>query len=160
MPGPIIVGVDGSPTSRRAAEKARDLAVRLEAPLHVVSAHTENEITHIKSGSDQWIVSSADNARRIAEDVARQIRTPEVEIVPLSAHGKPSEALIGYAERAGAQMIVVGNQRMREPHGCWGASPTRSPTTPAATSTSPIPTAPDQPGSRKPWCPGAVGAGS
>lgn len=113
MPGPIIVGVDGSPTSRRAAEKARDLAVRLEAPLHVVSAHTENEITHIKSGSDQWIVSSADNARRIAEDVARQIRTPEVEIVPLSAHGKPSEALIGYAERAGAQMIVVGNQRMR-----------------------------------------------
>lgn len=113
MPGPIIVGVDGSPTSRKAAEKARDLAVRLKAPLHVVSAHTENEITHIKSGSDQWIVSSADTARRIAEDVARHIRTSEVEIVPLSAHGKPSEALIGYAERAGAQMIVVGNQRMR-----------------------------------------------
>lgn len=113
MPGPIVVGVDGSPTSRKAAERARDLAVQLQVPLHVVSAHTENEITHIKSGSDQWIVSSADNARRLAEDVARHVRTTQVEIIGISVHGKPSEALIGYAERAGAQMIVVGNQRMR-----------------------------------------------
>lgn len=113
MPGPIVVGVDGSPTSRKAAERARDLAVQLQVPLHVVSAHTENEITHIKSGSDQWIVSSADNARRIAEGVTRNLRSPEVDIVPASAHGKPSEALISYADSAGAQMIVVGNQRMR-----------------------------------------------
>ena len=113
MSVPIVVGVDGSPTSRKAAERARDLALQLQAPLHVVSAHTENEISHIKSGSDQWIVTSADNAHRIAEGEARHLRSPDVEIVPASAHGKPSEALIGYAERSGAQMIVVGNRRMR-----------------------------------------------
>lgn len=113
MSHPIVVGVDGSPTARRAAEKARDLALKLQAPLHVVSAHTEDEITHIRSGSDQWIVSSADNALHLAEEVTRKLRPSEVEIVPASAHGKPSDALIAYAEKNDAQMIVVGNQRMR-----------------------------------------------
>lgn len=113
MSGPVVVGVDGSPTSRRAAQRARDLAVQLKAELHVVSAHTENEINHIKSGSDEWVVSSADNARRIADGETRHLRTPDAQIVAASAHGKPSEALISYAERIGAQMIVVGNRRMR-----------------------------------------------
>lgn len=113
MSSPIVVGVDDSPTARKAAEKARDLALKLDAPLHVVSAHTEDEITHTKSGSDQWVVSSADHALQIAEDVARGLDVPAVEILAFSAHGKPSEALIAYAERVGAQMIVVGNQRMR-----------------------------------------------
>lgn len=113
MSGPIIVGVDGSPTARKAAERARDLALQLKVELHVVSGHTENEISHIKSGSDEWIVTSADNAHRIAEGEVRKLRTPDVQIVAAAAHGKPSEALIGYAERTGAQMIVVGNRRMR-----------------------------------------------
>ena len=113
MSGPIVVGVDGSPTARKAAEKARDLALRLAAPLHVVSAHTQEEITHIKSGSDQWVVTSAENALKIAENVARTLRTPGLEVHTSSAHGKPSDALIAYAERIGADMLVVGNQRMR-----------------------------------------------
>lgn len=113
MSDPIVVGVDGSPTARKAAERARDLAHQLEAPLHVVSAHTEDEITHIKSGSDQWVVSSADNALRIAENVARHLRTSGLDLHTASAHGKPSDAMVAYAQRVGAQMLVVGNRRMR-----------------------------------------------
>lgn len=113
MTGPIVVGVDGSPTAGKAAEKARDLALRLAVPLHVVSAHTQDEITHIKSGSDQWVVTSAENALKIAENVARRLRTPGLEVHTASAHGKPSHTLIAYAERVGAQMLVVGNRGMR-----------------------------------------------
>ncbi|WP_218221117.1 universal stress protein [Nesterenkonia sp. Act20] len=113
MTGSIIVGVDGSPTAEKAAQKARDLARRLEVPLHVVSAHTDATIEHVNSGSDQWVVSGADNALYIAEQVVKGLRTPGLKIVAGSTHGKPAEALIAYAEKVGAEMIVVGNQRMR-----------------------------------------------
>jgi len=113
MTGPIVVGVDGSPTAQRAAHKARDLAIRLGVPLHVVSAHTDATIEHVNSGSDKWVVSGADNALYIAEQVVKGLRTPGLKIQAGSAQGKPSEALIDYAEKADAEMIVVGNQRMR-----------------------------------------------
>lgn len=112
MSGPIVVGVDGSPTAQRAAETAKELAVKLEAPLHVVSAHTEDTIAHAK-GSDRWVVSDSDNALYIAEQVAKRLQAPGLKVVPASQHGKPSDALIGYAGKVEAQMIVVGNQRMR-----------------------------------------------
>ena len=113
MSGPIIVGVDGSSTAQTAAEKGRDLAAKLDAPLHVVSAHTKDEISHVNFGGEEFVLSHADEAQDTAVQVAKNLRTPEVEIKATAAHGKPSEALIAYAERTGAQMIVVGNQRMR-----------------------------------------------
>lgn len=113
MTGPIIVGVDGSPTARKAAEKARYLAATLKAPLHVVSAYAEDRTEVVSSGSDQWVVSDADNARYIAETVTKSLDTSDVEVLPRSVRGKPAEALIGYAEQINAEMIVVGNQRMR-----------------------------------------------
>ncbi|GAA1113743.1 universal stress protein [Nesterenkonia jeotgali] len=113
MTGPIVVGVDGSPTAERAAKKARDLALKLGVPLHIVSAHTDASIEHVNSGSDQWVVSGSDNALYIAEQVVRGLRTPGLKIHAGSAQGKPAEALIDYAEKTGASMLVVGNQRMR-----------------------------------------------
>lgn len=113
MSGPIIVGVDGSSTARRAAEKARDLAVRLEAPLHVVSAHTKDEIAHVNFGGEEFVLSHAEEARDTASQVAKGLQASGSDIKAAAAQGKPSEALIAYAERNDAQMIVVGNQRMR-----------------------------------------------
>lgn len=113
MTGPIVVGVDGSPTAQQAAERARDLARGLGAPLHVVSAHTEDETVHVRSGSDEWVMSNADNALHTAEQVVESLKSTGVKVTPAAAHGKPADALIDYAERTGAQMIVVGNQRMR-----------------------------------------------
>lgn len=113
MSGPIIVGVDGSPTARKAAETARDLAEKLHAPLHVVSAYPDDRTEVVSSGSDQWIVSDADNARFVAEKVSEGLKTPGVEILTRSVYGKPADALISYAEKIDAHIIVVGNQRMR-----------------------------------------------
>lgn len=113
MSDPIVVGVDGSATSRMAAEKACELARQTQSPLHVVSAYTQEGIAHVKSGSDEWVISAADPARETAQEVAGQLHSPDVEIHTAAEHGKPSEALIGYANKVGAQMIVVGNRGMR-----------------------------------------------
>ncbi|GAA4836720.1 hypothetical protein GCM10023354_15990 [Garicola koreensis] len=113
MSGPIIVGVDGSATAQKAAEKACELALKLDAPLHVVSAHTKDEIAHVNFGGEEFVLSHADEANDTAAKAAKDLRHTGADITVAAAQGKPSEALIAYAERTGAQMIVVGNRRMR-----------------------------------------------
>lgn len=113
MTGPIIVGVDGSSTAGKAAERARDLAIRMNASLHVVSAYADGRTEVVNSGSDQWVVSDADNASYLAEQIAQRLSSDALQPEPRSVRGKPADALISYAEEVGAEMIVVGNQRMR-----------------------------------------------
>jgi nucleotide-binding universal stress UspA family protein len=113
MTGIIVVGVDGSETALRAARTARDLAATLGATLHVVSAFDSDRTEVFGSGSDQWIVSDADDAEKVAKSVAQSISTPDLKVTYASARGKPAEALVGEAERTGARMIVVGNRRMQ-----------------------------------------------
>ena len=113
MTGIIVVGVDGSETSLRAARTAKDLAATLGATLHVVSAFDSDRTEVFGSGSDQWIVSDAGDAEKVARSVAETLSTPETKVTYSAARGKPAEALIKEAERSGARMIVVGNRRMR-----------------------------------------------
>ena len=113
MTGIIVVGVDGSETALRAARTAMDLAATLGATLHVVSAFDSDRTEVFGSGSDQWIVSDAGEAEKVARSVAETLSTPETKVTYSAARGKPAEALIKEAERSGARMIVVGNRRMR-----------------------------------------------
>lgn len=113
MTGIIVVGVDGSDTALKAAQAARDLAASLRATLHVVSAFDSDKTEIFSSGSDQWIVSDAGNAEKVAKGVADSLRTEGVTITYAAARGKTAEALVQEAERSGARMIVVGNRNMR-----------------------------------------------
>jgi nucleotide-binding universal stress UspA family protein len=113
MAGPIVVGVDGSGTARKAAEVARDLAAALGARLHVVSAFDTDRTEVFGSGSDRWIVSDAGEAEKVARDVAAALAAGELQVTYSSARGKPAEALVREADRLDASMIVVGNRRMQ-----------------------------------------------
>ena len=113
MTGIIVVGVDGSETALKAAQTARDLAASLGATLHVVSAFDSDRTEVYGSGSDKWIVSDAGDAEKVARGVADSLRTPAVNVTYAAARGKPAEALIDEAARSGAQLIVVGNRRMK-----------------------------------------------
>ncbi|GAA4917240.1 universal stress protein [Nesterenkonia rhizosphaerae] len=112
MASPIVVGVDGSPTARKAAEVARDLAVKLGSPLHVFTAYVKDSVTPMKVGTEEWVASTADDAQETAERVVRNV-VGDGDAVAASGQGAPADALIAYAEEIGAQLIVVGNQRMR-----------------------------------------------
>jgi nucleotide-binding universal stress UspA family protein len=112
MSGIIVVGVDGSGTAKKAAESARDLAVALDASLHVVSAFDSDRTEVFGSGSDRWVVSDADGAEIVARTVADSL-VGTVKVTYSAARGKPADALIREAERLEAGLIVVGNRRMR-----------------------------------------------
>ncbi|GAB4100719.1 universal stress protein [Sinomonas halotolerans] len=113
MTGPIIVGVDGSVTAGKAAEAARDLAVALRAPLHVVCAFEGNRTEVVGSGSDTWIHSDADTALGIAKNAAAKLAAPGLTTTYAAGRGRPADALIAEAELHSARMIVVGNRRMQ-----------------------------------------------
>jgi nucleotide-binding universal stress UspA family protein len=112
MSGIIVVGVDGSGTAKKAAVSARDLAVALNASLHVVSAFDSDRTEVFGSGSDRWVVSDADGAENVARTVADSL-AGTVKVTYAAARGKPADALIREAERLEADLIVVGNRRMR-----------------------------------------------
>ncbi|WP_010525990.1 universal stress protein [Nesterenkonia sp. F] len=113
MSAPIIVGVDGSETARKAAEQALELARALGAELKVISAYSQDRSETIQSGSDKWVVSDADNALHTAEKVVASLDADGVTVTPGAEFGRPAEALLAAAEKNDAQMIVVGNQRIR-----------------------------------------------
>lgn len=112
MSGTIVVGVDGSATARKAAEAARDLAAALDASLHVVSAFDSDRTEVFGTGSDQWIVSDADEAEQVARTVADSLGR-DIKVTYSPARGRPADALIKEAVRMQARIIVVGNRRMQ-----------------------------------------------
>ncbi|HKU29815.1 universal stress protein [Arthrobacter sp. NyZ413] len=113
MSGIVVVGVDGSETAMRAAETAKELATALGATLRVVTAFDKKRTEVVESGGDKWILSDADEAEKIALDVATKLADGKLGISYTAAFGKPGEALIQEAERIGADLIVVGNRRMQ-----------------------------------------------
>lgn len=112
MSGTVVVGVDGSPTARKAAEAARDLAAALRATLHVMSAFDSERSEMFGSGSNKWLVSDADRAEHVARTVADTLGG-DIRITHAAAGGSPADALIQEAVRKEARVIVVGNRRMQ-----------------------------------------------
>lgn len=115
MTGIVIVGVDGSDTALKAAARAADVAEGLDAELAVLSAHAKENTEVVKIGSDTWILDDAEQAQKLAERVAAKLREehPGLSIRPVAVRGKPQDALVEEATRAGAELLVVGSVGMK-----------------------------------------------
>ena len=112
MSGVIVVGVDGSPTARKAAESALALATALGVTLHVVSAFDNDKAEVFGGGSSKWLLSDEDKAEHVARTIADTLGG-NIEITHAAAAGRPADALIREAIRKEARIIVVGNRRMQ-----------------------------------------------
>ncbi len=128
--GPIVVGLDGSPLSFGALKTAFVLGRRLGAPVHAVAAYDpyyhyvafnkiagvlseeagevfrfkEQEKLHeelIDEGIAKIYQSHLEVARRSAE-------AEEVALVCELLDGKPYRAILGYLEKVGASLLVLG----------------------------------------------------
>jgi nucleotide-binding universal stress UspA family protein len=111
MSGVVVVGVDDSPSARKAAEMALDLAKALGASLHVVTAFDVDRSETFGVGSDEVRVWNSDASETVAKSL--EASRPGLEITHFAARGKPADSLIKEAMRLDARLIVVGNRRMR-----------------------------------------------
>ncbi|MGO3153217.1 MAG: universal stress protein [Galactobacter sp.] len=106
-----IVGVDGSDTAYKAAERAAELAEKTGDKLVVLSAHSKDNTEVVTIGSDTWILDDSDQAGRLAERISSRLREdhPNAIVTSGAIFGKPVDALINAAKDHDAQVIFVGN---------------------------------------------------
>jgi len=97
----VLVGVDGSESSRRAARRAAQLATEMGATLHVMMAAERSGITRHAAG---------EAAEATAREVAAELTGLVAQVASSPLAGKPALALVEEAERLGASVIVVGNR--------------------------------------------------
>lgn len=113
MANVILVGVDGSDSSRRAAHRAAELAVHLGAQLHVLTAVDKATVEEIPDRPGGSQVTSGELAEAIAADVAEELRGAMPTVTSKALTGRPSSALVDEAIRMDASLIVVGNRRVQ-----------------------------------------------
>ncbi|GGO03258.1 universal stress protein [Microbispora rosea subsp. aerata] len=109
MPGPIIVGTDGSPAATAAVRWAADDAARRGCPLRFVSVvdHWAYGIPKLPTSGGDPLTSHAERALHAAEAVARE-RQPDVKISTEIIEGIPARVLRDKAREA--VEIVLGSR--------------------------------------------------
>lgn len=107
----IIVGVDGSESSRTAAQRAAEMAAATGARLHVLSAVNRALVEEFPDRPGGAQVTSGEIADSVVAEVADELKGKVLEISTGSMQAKPAVALVEEAERLEAWLIVVGNRR-------------------------------------------------
>ena len=113
MANVILVGVDGSESSRRAAHRAAELAVGMGAELHVLTAVDKATVEDIPDRPGATRITSGEVAEATAAEMASELRSVVPTVASRPLQGKPATALVDEAIRLDACLIVVGNRRVQ-----------------------------------------------
>jgi len=112
----IVVGVDGSPTSKAALHRAVRLAESTGAELHVVCAYQNASLASV---GDVSLASSsvAEALQNAAEELlgesVNELKVDAIKVATHAIEGEASDALIDAADEFDCDLIVVGNRGMR-----------------------------------------------
>lgn len=105
----IVVAYDGSTAARKALDAALELAARDHAELHVVSVGRPSEIADDVE-TEAVIEHTRAYHRRLLAELKASAATSQVKTHHEVAVGHPAEQIIYYADRIGADLIVVGDR--------------------------------------------------
>ena len=109
----IIVGVDDSATSKKAAVRAAALAASSGRPLHIVMAVPPRSYVQARSvGSQRWQFDSISMADHAVRALAGNVRC-STQVTYTVIADKPAKALCAEAVRLSASLIAVGSHRGR-----------------------------------------------
>jgi nucleotide-binding universal stress UspA family protein len=118
MFGSIVVGTDGSDTAKEAVRQAAELAGKLGAKVHLVSAYepvSEGRLRQERRDVPddmQWMVNPREDVDNTLSAAAEQLKEDGVDVETYAREGDPADAILDVAEETGADLIVVGNKGM------------------------------------------------
>jgi nucleotide-binding universal stress UspA family protein len=116
--GSLVVGTDGSETAGEAVRQATELAQRLGAGVHLVSAYEPVPEGRLREERQQipedlqWMVNPREDVDVTLEEAAKGMRAAGVDVKTHAREGDPADAILDVAEEEGADLIVVGNKGM------------------------------------------------
>ena len=114
----MVVGTDGSETAQEAVRQASDLAKRLDAKVHLVSAYEPVPEGRLREERQQvpddlqWMVNPREDVSATLEEAAKDLEEQGVKVETHAREGDPADAILDVAEEQGADLIVVGNKGM------------------------------------------------
>ena len=112
------VGTDGSDTASEAVRQATQLAGKLGAKVHLVSAYepvSEGRLREERQqvpGELQWMVNPREDVNQTLEGAAEGLRAKGIDVETHAREGDPADAILDVAEEQEADLIVVGNKGM------------------------------------------------
>jgi nucleotide-binding universal stress UspA family protein len=120
----VVVGADGSPTAGEAFRYAMDLVKMSGGTLHIVLAY-KPLATSTQGLPDEFIdgVDSASVAASILEDMASRCKAAGIRATTHALKEEPDDAIVGVAQKEGADLIVVGNKGMKGVRRVLGSVP-------------------------------------
>ncbi|MCY1074737.1 universal stress protein [Archangium lansingense] len=118
----ILVAIDGSETSRKAARFAHDLAQQtgsritllfvLEPPRMLSFGFLDSEIISGPQRSPEEL----DSVRRMLDEVASDL--PKAQVEKVVEIGRPADTIVAMSDKLGADHIVIGARGLN-PGGKW-----------------------------------------
>ena len=122
----IVVGSDGTDRSGAAVEIAAELAEGMGAALHLVTAYAVPVATMGYEGMAAVNYTESEKSLEDAlEAQAARLRTRGIEVKVHAKPGAASDVLCHVAGELGADVIVVGNRRMKGSGRLLGSVPNR-----------------------------------
>jgi nucleotide-binding universal stress UspA family protein len=97
----VLIATDGSESAERAVAAGLDLAERFDATVHALSVVDEGDTDGEERRLREALGELAARADRPVETVVRR--------------GTPADRILGYAEEAGADVVVVGTRGRHGP---------------------------------------------
>jgi nucleotide-binding universal stress UspA family protein len=115
----IVVGTDGSQTAREAVGQAIEMAKRLDASLHIVSAYEPASGQGLRDAptislvpDPQWVVRLREEADATLDEAAATAREAGVVASVYARQGDAADAILDVAEERGADLVIIGNKGM------------------------------------------------
>jgi nucleotide-binding universal stress UspA family protein len=113
-PVQIVVGVDGSDQSVRAAKVAAGLARSHGSKLHVVTVVRPPEgwwgVVGSPPPADALVASMEKAQRSVLDTTVGSIDVSGLDVVATEEIGDPASALSAYCEQVGAGLLIVGRR--------------------------------------------------
>ena len=114
----IVVGTDGSDTAAVALREVADLAGKLGATVHLVSAFEPASGVKVSGAASdperaEWSVGPTVGVDSLLERAAGALRSRGVQVASYARRGDPAEAIIQVAEEQEADLIVIGSKGMQ-----------------------------------------------
>ncbi len=110
----IVLGYDGSESSKKALKKAVELAKKLGAELYAVSVVKPPEFAAIDfippEEIEEYEKEELSKEQQLLKEVIEYAKEHGLEVKTAILEGDPAEEIMEYADEVGADLITVGHR--------------------------------------------------